>query len=164
MASDVTEAAALCRAGHRSERVVLVLTGAGAVLCAAIAFWPVPDYREEYRRLGETEQRAITARQAILADAQAGRASETEIANRIEREVLPVWRDAVRQASEIPEGAVGIPMGVSQVFRARQEAWEAMVAAARSADPNLSQEAGRRWAAANEAAARLRAKPGPPAR
>jgi len=156
MSLDVADVTISGRVGDRSERLIMAAAGLGAVVCAAIAFWPVRDYREEYRRLGATETRAVAAWQAILSEVRAERLSDAQVADRIEREVLPVWRDAGRQAADLPAGATADPERLFRAFQTREDAWKAMIAAARSRDPALSRQAARKWAEADEALARLR--------
>ena len=148
----------------RSECIVLAATGLLGALFAVLAFQSVPSFEESFGRLGEAERHGIAAWQAILADAGSDKLTDAAVADRIEREVLPLWREARQQAVALETGpwATRVTPRFAEAFRRREEAWEAMVVAGRTGDPAQSRRAKAAWLEANRLVAELRRIPNPP--
>ncbi len=143
--------------GDRSERFVMAATGLLALLFGTAAFWPAATFEEEFGRLARLEGRAITAWQSIVADSQAGKLSEPQAADRIDREVLPIWKQARARLSRLETGkwANRLPKRLSEAFRLREEAWTEMAAAARGDEP-ATRRAQNAWRAADQVLVELR--------
>lgn len=146
------------KAAGRPERIILTATGLLGVLFTVLAFRSVPSFEEDFARLGQAEQRGIAAWQAVVTESGSGKLPGTAVADRIEREVLPLWREARRQAAAMEDGpwAGRVAPGFADVFRRREEAWEAMVVAGRTGDSAQSRRAREAWLEADRLVAELR--------
>lgn len=147
--------------GERPERVVLAATGLLGILFSGLAFRSVPSFEEDFARFRQAEQRGIAAWRAVVTDTRARKLPDAAVADRIEREVLPLWREARRQAAELEDGpwAARVAPGLADVFRRREEAWEAMVVAGRTGDSEQSRRAKEAWLEADRLLAELRQAP-----
>lgn len=149
---------------HRTaERGILIATFLAAIGCAAVALWPMPTpapvrAARSLRSIGADERKAMVAFQKIYQDLQDG-ASPESAADRIDHDVLPVWRRAWMKAETVAQGPLStyIPDGLAEYFRQREIAWRAMSKALRDDDPLQALRCRRAWREANKMADKINA-------
>lgn len=144
--------------GRQTGWAIAAVTGLAGILFALLAFRSVPTFEAEFGQLAQTEARGIAAWRAIVADARAGKLTDPAAADRIDRELLPIWQEARRQVARLESGpwADRLPKQLSDAFRLRQEAWEAMAAAARTGDRVEAQRSKAAWVEAERLVAEIR--------
>lgn len=122
---------------------VMALTGSLGLAFAVLAFRTPVTFETEFAQLAAVERRGIAAWQAIAAEARAGKLSPVNVANRIDRDVLPAWAEARERSVRLEAGpdADRLPKNLPEVFRLRHEAWSALAAAARGRDQELARRA-----------------------
>lgn len=116
--------------------------------------------RAELIAIGEGEARAATAFGRIMAASRSQALTAEQAADRIEREVLPPWKQARRRAEAVRTGPLAdlFPPELVEFFRLREQAWESLIAGVRQQDPTAIARHNQKWREADEIGARLRGK------
>lgn len=129
-----------------------------AVSCAVVAFWPEPPdpnmlAADEMAAIYADEQLAGVVFQNVWRELGNG-ADPGQVADRIDRDVLPVWRRGRARVDRACMGPLAdrFPRKLPEFFRKREIAWVIMAEALRSNDPVEAQESREAWQAANDLA------------
>lgn len=150
---------------HRSELLLLIPLTLSGLAFAYFAFQPTPpdpavQAAIDAQFISAAEQQAIAAFQTIVNENRAGTLSDLDAAQRVEAEVLPVWKAARERiaAARAGPGAAFFPPELDEVFRLRQESWEALVVAVKNEDRSAMEEQHAKWQAADAIIQKLRAR------
>lgn len=128
------------RSTLRRSLLVAVL---GTVLVAGLSF-VLPRPTNAAMALGQTEEKVLGRWNALVPKIQAGEISDDELADIIENEILPPWRDAHAAYERDGDGSVRADMLL--YLEARQEGWELMLKGLRAQDQELVQRGAARFA------------------
>jgi len=108
-------------------RVPLAIAmGLALIVAPALALPKPDDYLAEYRRFGVVEERAINLYDASLKQWNAGKISEEQYADILEKQILPPWR-AEREAMEKLKVSRDIAERhglLVEYFQDREQGWE----------------------------------------
>lgn len=153
------------RLGSATEYGLMALTFSAAVCFLWLAVRPSAEdrYRQalaELQIIGRGEEQAMRAFQQIAVATQSGSIDEAQVADRIEREVLPVWNRSAERVEKARSGplADSFPAEVSEFFRLRRTAWENLVVATRNDDPLAMIRYRELWERADEVGASLKGR------
>jgi rhomboid protease GluP len=133
----------------RGRRAVAALLGGGVLL--ALAFLPVrhriadvPDWPAEFERLGQLEQAGTSAYDAATGRASRREITDAQLAELIERDVLPRWREGERQINGWKRVPTGLQTAIDLLrdyFRAWRECCTLVVRALRHGDGAAAERA-----------------------
>ena len=142
------------RCYDRDAKKWLVVGIAVAAAAVAIAFYVtragtthardavVEDFRA-------TERRCIAAFNTALREQRSNAIDEVELASRVERDALAPWRAMAARVAAAPVGERELYATMGRYIAARQEAWEAYVAALRASSDGEARPAYDRYHAKN---------------
>jgi hypothetical protein len=155
--------AALATSERWQEYGMMAATLAVGAVFAWLALQPSEADRRreaalEARQIASGEQQAGKAFQAILQASRAKQATDAQVADRVEREVLPAWRQARARVEAARPGPLAryFAPEMPEYFKLRQEAWESLVAGVRKNDPAAWARFQKKWEAADRLAATIR--------
>jgi rhomboid protease GluP len=126
--------------------------GCLSVVLAALALPKgTTDLLAEFRHLAEVEEKAVSAHNAALQRVQKGEIREADMADLLERDVLPPWRAARERFAAlkgVPAGKQRLVATFAEYLAARQESWELLVQAIREGDRGKSARSTEKWSEA----------------
>lgn len=138
------------------RNAVTGVVGIGAVVAG---FWLLPptppDVLSEVLKFGPVESEIHAIYNDAVKKYQAEQITAAELAQTVERDVLPPWEASLRRLAPL-KGAAGAPPGMVasllDYIRLRRESWQALIAALRDHDPQAMQRHEEKWAAADKLA------------
>jgi rhomboid protease GluP len=142
---------------RRSWRNVLALALGGLAFPVAVHFAPAT-IGDQLMRFSEVEQQAIESYNSAADRARRGQLDDAQFASVIESDVLAPWsqfRKELDQVTEVPAKRKRFFETLKKYMRAREDAWETLVAAKRDADPAKMFEYQRKHQAAESLAKEL---------
>jgi len=151
--------------GRRSELLLFIPLTLSGLAFAYFAFQPAPPKPAvqaalDAQFINAAEQRAIAAFHSIVSEHRAGTLNDLDAAQRVETEVLPIWRSARQRiaVARAGPGAEFFPPELDDFFRLRQESWEALVVAVKNDDHAAMEEQRAKWQAADAIVQKLNAR------
>jgi len=135
-----------------------IAVGLALIVLPAMALPKPDDYLAEYRRFGDVEQKAIDLYNAASKQWTAGKISEEQYADILEKQVLPPWR-AEREAMEKLKVSRDIAERhglLVEYFRDREEGWELTVQGLRAHDTQKLKQGAEKEGEAKKVVGRLR--------
>jgi rhomboid protease GluP len=138
------------------RNAAVAVVGAIALTLAACALpHGLPDIDREMQHFADVEKRCLNVYRTLVEQAQRGAVNDADVAEVIEREVLPPWVESRRRI----EGLLGLPYGnqrflsrLVEYVRCREESWRLRVEGLRKQDPATCKQADDRWIAADKIA------------
>ena len=122
------------------------------LVSGALTAWAVslpPNVFGELQKIQVLESRAVEAFRTVIADQKAGKDS-TELAKRVETDVLVPWREAREKVNSLTRWPGSAPLDtVKDYFRLKEEGYEMAVRALRD-DATLAEKAGAKFDEANQ--------------
>jgi rhomboid protease GluP len=116
---------------RRAIRNAAVLLGAGVLAAGAAAKLPRPvDFVAEMNSLAAVETKTLTAYRAIAEQAHSGKLDDVQMADLIQKNVLPDWEAEQRRLAAIkglPPQLQGIETKVLQYMDVRRQGWSLVV-------------------------------------
>jgi len=137
------------------------LVGAGVIALSLVAMAlpsPPPDAEQALQRFSEIEKRILNRENALVAQLQHGDISESDFADRLEREVLAPWTDAHASMKPLFKA---LPMDgkfwkkLDDYMKLREESLKLQIDAIRQNDDKKLEESNAKNKAANELAKQL---------
>jgi membrane associated rhomboid family serine protease len=126
---------------RRRMRQFAVAAAAGAVCLGAAYRLPHPvDIMGELRTFATVEAKALAVYQTVMSQARQKTLGDAQIADRIEKEVIPPWaaeHSRLAALKGLPERQQKLMSLVLQYMKARQQGWETMAAGCRQHDAAL---------------------------
>jgi rhomboid protease GluP len=148
-------------AQRRIRNGAVVLAGAIALPLAALALpSPPPDIGQEVRQFAEMEKRAIQTSSALADKAQRGLINDADLAEQLDRDVLPPWIESRKRIEKLLDAPYGNHAYLSRLvtyMRCREESWQMEVQGLREQNLATLKQAGDRWTAADKMARELAA-------
>jgi rhomboid protease GluP len=148
-------------ARRRIRNRAVVLAGAIALPLAAFALPSAPpDVGREVQLFAEMEKHAMHTSTALADKAQRGLINDADVAERLERDVLPPWiesRGRIEKLLDAPYGNRAYLSRLVKYMRCREESWQMEVQGLREQNPATLKQASDRWTAADKMARELAA-------
>jgi rhomboid protease GluP len=148
--------------GRRLLRNILVAAGGASAIVGAFLLIPRPEINLKKEvtllvgeDLGKTEEIYFDARD----HSRQGAISKLELAEIVERDVLPEWRNLTKRVSEIqnvPDAQKPLLALYLDYFNAKRRSWEFLVESIKENDPNKSRLSELQEELANEASLKVR--------
>jgi rhomboid protease GluP len=130
----------------RPLRNALAAVVAGALLFAGV--WMLPaapiDVQAEFPKFAEAEERVLREHDELIGRAEAGELDDAALADEIENNILPQWRDLTRQVESWRTAPLVNPdyvRNLLEYMRLREETWQLVVKGARNQDKALIEQA-----------------------
>ena len=133
-----------------------------AVIGGALLFtgvWMLPaapiDVQAEFPRFSAEHERLMRRHNDLVRQNELGELDDSAMADEIDSEILPQWRDLRRQLESwrtAPLVNINLINHQAEVMRMREEAWQLLVEGLRTQDTELIEQFYTRWAEANEQA------------
>jgi hypothetical protein len=118
------------------------------------------DPLSEMNRIADIEERVLNDYNAAVSASQAGKLTDAELAQKVEKDILPPWREArqrFRQIAEASEIRPEFARQFGQYLAAREEAWTLLVRGLREGNEALMKQSLQRWEVADSVARSLAA-------
>jgi len=133
-------------APRRAVRNAAVLLGAGFLMAGAAVKLPRPvDFMAELKSFGLVESKTLTAYRADLQQARIRKLSDEQVADLIEKNVLPDWAAERRKLAALkglPPQAQGLIASVLKYMDAREQGWSLVARGLRAHDANAIKAGG----------------------
>jgi rhomboid protease GluP len=139
---------------HSTRRRSLIVAVLGVALVAGGAYL-APRPHNALSEFGEIEEPILDQWNQLVKKAQAGTATDEELADAIEKDILPAWRK-LEDTFEKDSGEEKMRPLVLQYLRARREGWEMMAPALRAHDGEKVQAAMARFKEGDAAIERMK--------
>jgi hypothetical protein len=151
------------RTRSRYVRNAVVALGAAAVIIGTAFAFPRPvDLRAKLQNFASVEKKSLATYNAILTDARRGRLRDEQMAEEVEKQILPDWVSAQRSLS----GLTGLPArqqrlvsSIVQYMEVRRQGWTTLAEGLRRHDAAMVRLAGAKQAEAGRLAKELIAPP-----
>jgi hypothetical protein len=141
---------------RRAVRNAAVLFGAGVLMAGVAAKLPRPvDFMAEFKSFGAVEIKTLAAYRADLDQARNRKLTDEQVADLIEKNVLPDWASERRRLAALkglPTQAQGIMSSVLKYMDAREQGWALVAQGLRAHDANAIKAGGAKELEAGELA------------
>jgi rhomboid protease GluP len=117
--------------GHTSGRRSFLVAVVGLALVAGGAFL-APSPTNAFAQFGTSEQKVLDRWNGLITEAKAGKITDAALADVIDSELLPAWRDL--GAAYAKDGEGKLHRLTLDYIRARQEGWEIVARGLRAGD------------------------------
>jgi rhomboid protease GluP len=134
----------------------LLVGGIGLALVAGIVVVAPPaaaDVQAELMKFGESEEKLLKLHNDLVKQAEARSISPAQMADRIEKDILPEWRTAgapILSMARVHPDQKKLIDAFCRYIKSREEAWEALVEAARRDDESKGQVFRKKWEEAQD--------------
>ena len=139
---------------RRAARNAAVLLGSGILMAGVAAKLPRPvDFMAEFKSFGAVEIKTLAAYRADLDQARNRKLTDEQVADLIEKNVLPDWASERRRLAALkglPTQAQGIMSSVLKYMDGREQGWALVAKGLRAHDANAIKAGGAKsWRPAN---------------
>lgn len=138
---------------HSTRRRSLLVAVLGVALVAGGAYL-APKPGAAFSQISDTEQKVLDRWNQVVGEAKAGSISEAQMADVIEKELLPPWRKM--HADYQKDGDGELRAQVLEYLQAREDGWEIMVRGLRAGDGDQVAKGMQRFAEGDAAIERMK--------